>query len=261
MYKRQAETFPVLVSALSEDWDSSGISGFETLAQMGSYIAGKATLEAIELLNHDENIISVEFSPEAGEPELRDVIDATEASQVHIPPIDTKGDGVLIGIIDNGIDVLHETFRDARGKTRILAYWDQTDDTGPAPMINGKPLWGTVHRQLDIDRYILTGTLPHKLDRNLRHRGHGTHVSSIAAGAPCGNFSGGLAPEAKLICVRTSQTDQSIGYSVSHTGALQFLAHEADSRSAPMVVNMSQGMYAGAHDGTCLLYTSDAADD
>lgn len=43
-----------------------------------------------------------------------------------------KGDGVIIGIIDSGIDVFHGAFRNADGSSRILRLWDQTFDYAPA---------------------------------------------------------------------------------------------------------------------------------
>jgi subtilisin family serine protease len=43
------------------------------------------------------------------------------------------GDGVVVGIIDGGLDWLHQDFIDSAGNTRIKYFWDQTDPTGPAP--------------------------------------------------------------------------------------------------------------------------------
>jgi len=41
------------------------------------------------------------------------------------------GDKALVAIIDDGIDVLHEAFLDAAGRSRIIGIWDQTDTDGP----------------------------------------------------------------------------------------------------------------------------------
>ena len=97
--------------------------------------------------------------------------------------------------------------------------------------------------------------------------GHGTHVSSIAAGRKVGQFKGGIAPDAKLLVVIpnmvTSHADPpSLGYSNSHVDALSFLLAAAKTQSIgggrPIAINVSLGMNAGAHDG---LSTLEAAFD
>ena len=85
--------------------------------------------------------------------------------------------------------------------------------------------------------------------------GHGTHVTSIAAGRAVGKFAGGVAPEATIVVVIpklvTNAGDRrSIGYSISHVDALSYIAAQADSLTLPVAVNVSLGQNAGAHDGT-----------
>jgi endonuclease G len=157
-----------------------------------------------------------------------------------------------VGLIDLGIDVLHECFRDAQGKTRILAVWDQT-----VSHPGGGIPYGTLHTEADINGYIQTGTLQRGLTRDLR--GHGTHVASIAAGRAVGTFAGGMAPEAKIVAVIAKLSPGqpgdplSLGYSISHMSALQFIRDQAIKHNFPVVVNVSLGMNAGAHDGTSAL--------
>jgi len=43
------------------------------------------------------------------------------------------GLGIVIGIIDTGIDYSHPAFQNHDGTTRILSIWDQTDQTGKPP--------------------------------------------------------------------------------------------------------------------------------
>lgn len=42
------------------------------------------------------------------------------------PLLNVRGQGVLIGFLDTGIDYLREEFLKRRGRTRIAAVWDQT---------------------------------------------------------------------------------------------------------------------------------------
>jgi endonuclease G len=57
-----------------------------------------------------------------------------------------------------------------------------------------------------------------------------------------------VAPDAKLLIVVSGGSGPT-GYSQSHIEALAFIDAFATARTLPVVVNLSQGMNAGAHDG------------
>jgi hypothetical protein len=109
-----------------------------------------------------------------------------------------SGDSVIIGIIDLGLDWLHEDFIDSNGNTRIRYFWDQTDQTGPNPTYPSCSI-GTEFSYSTINGFIQTS------QPGRDYHGHGTHVSGIAAG---NNRSGGsqsfvgVAPEANIILVK-----------------------------------------------------------
>lgn len=81
-----------------------------------------------------------------------------------------KGENVVIGLIDSGIDITHEDFKNPNGTTRILFLWDQLDTQGPHPFGYD---YGTEWTSADINNGICDET------DNL---GHGTTVSGIACG-------------------------------------------------------------------------------
>jgi hypothetical protein len=58
-------------------------------------------------------------------PELDASLPETRANLVHTGPPGRRGAGVIVGIIDTGIDWRHECFRDGAGNTRVLRIWDQ----------------------------------------------------------------------------------------------------------------------------------------
>lgn len=46
------------------------------------------------------------------------------------PYLDLYGQGVMIGLVDTGVDFTHEAFINADGSSRIVALWDQTIQDG-----------------------------------------------------------------------------------------------------------------------------------
>jgi len=247
---------PMLIRLSDLSWEPTEIPDCHVTSRLGNIVACVGSLRTIEALENDSKVIGVEASRPGSGFDSSHSIPFIKADKIHQLP--EKGDQALIAIIDNGIDVLHEAFLDSQGQTRILAIWDQTDDvTGPNPKLPGATLsYGTEHTSAVINSYIQAGNVPARLGRNTD--GHGTHVASIAAGSPGTQFFGGVAPEAKIIVVkprlRVGPTDPySIGYSNSHIDALTYIKQFAQQQGLPVVVNVSQGMNAGAHDGTSAL--------
>lgn len=237
-------------------------AGFTIQSELGNVISGRGTHEALAALKQDSEVLSIEASRPAGTEETINSVPFVRGNRVHTALNAEKGDQALVAIIDGGIDILHEAFLDDNGSSRIVEIWDQRDSTGPAPNVVRPELmasYGTVHTSAQISQYIAKQSLPTPLQHQpVSGYKHGTHVTSIAAGRPVGTFGGGMAPSAKIVIVisklDTDPSDpRSIGYSASHVDALAYIRAVADDQSLPVVVNVSQGMNAGAHDGSSLL--------
>lgn len=274
----------VLVGLRRPGWDRE-IPGFTRGAVLGTIVTGMATKEAVRLLKKDPDVFSVEASRDGGTGACMNSIPFVKASLVHAATVPQKGRDVLIAIIDTGMDVLHTAFQDAAGQTRLVGVWDQLSSVGPTPDQAASAgitagaryaqTFGRYHSEADLNGYIAAGAVPVDLGRDytllsVSPQGHGTHVASIAAGSPfvsAGstnsvhdglNFPGGVAPEARLLFIRPQTTakagdPESIGYSGAHVAALEFIKETARALGMPVVVNVSLGMNAGAHDGTSLL--------
>jgi len=148
-------------------------------------------------------------------------------------PYGYDGTGVIIGIIDSGIDLTHPAFKSESGDTRVLYLWDQNDGTGTGPT-EIESTYGTEYTQSQID----AGTVSEE-----DTVGHGTHVAGTAGGRDS-SYSG-VAPKASFIIVGNSS------YSgTTEVDAAYYIFQKAAALGMPAVINISLGSNLGAHDGT-----------
>ncbi len=164
------------------------------------------------------------------------------------------GTDVIVLIVDTGIDWSLADFQES-GTSRILYLWDQTltvtgseqtpEDRDP---VNFAGLdYGVEYTRADINDEI-DGS-PAGFVREKDYNGHGTHVSGIAAGNGA-NSSGkyaGIASGADIVFVKPGDNSFPTSYLID---ALTYAKKIADTESKPVVVNMSLGSQANAHDGT-----------
>jgi subtilisin family serine protease len=267
-------TVPILLRLKNAEESWSPPEGMTIYTKTGAFYTGRATSEQLEALRNDDSVSSVSASRQAGFIEATDAARFVKGDLVQVAPLNERGDAALVGIIDVGIDVLHEAFlvdspaaTGGVGKTRILAVWDQHDQNGPSPHSIDPILYsedgfklGTLYTESDINDMIAgLRSIPTSLrDPEL----HGTFVASIAAGREVGiapsDFKGGMAPEAGICAVIPDMiaedgSPDSIGYSISHIAAVKFLKLTAIAREKPIAINISLGMNAGAHDGQSAL--------
>ncbi|MEH2077580.1 MAG: S8 family peptidase [Nostoc sp.] len=202
------------------DADLSHLSQYniEVNQNSGSVRTAFLPIESLDVLSEEDVIHRIKPSRKL---HLR-MDTAMEA--VKLPEFQKKskltGKGVIIGIIDSGIDPKHPAFAG-----RILHIWDQTLP-GPGVTEGG---YGAE----------FTGA---QLTISQDTAGHGTHVAGIAAGADT-NYSG-VAPEAELVIVRSDLQDAHIADGV------RYIFRVARELGRAAVVNLSVGGHADAHDGS-----------
>lgn len=252
------EMIPMLLHVVHPGWSiPEQIQGHATMTSgSGSIRVVNADATGLQRLIHDPEVLAIEWSKPSMTPETGASIPWVKGDVVHSLEhgLGEAGDKALIAVIDSGIDILHEAFTDANGNSRIVAIWNQRDRTGPSP--EGFE-YGTEHNHEQIESFRQN---PETISPNLQAsaaalNGHGTHVASIAAGRALGErgFAGGMAPEAQLVVVVPDSEGESVGYSVGHHDALKYIDRNATRLGLPVVVNLSQGQNAGAHDGKSLL--------
>lgn len=180
--------------------------------------------------------------------------------QARFPTL--TGKGVLIGLIDSGIDYSHPDFCNDDGTTRILALWDQTippETTSGSVSPQNYPL-GTLFTQETINQALQASSLQERytICPSQDISGHGTHIAGISAGngrASEGRYQG-VAPDADLLVVKLGIPGPNSFPSTSLLMmAVDFCVRESLSRNMPLALNLSFGNTYGSHSGSSLLET------
>lgn len=193
---------------------------------------------------------------------------------VQSQPLGLSGQGVLVAVIDSGVDITHADFRNLSGRTRIVALWDQTARNAPVPPPEGYYL-GALYGEEEINRYLETGSVIDNSSGvdNLSTSGariffdsapgsdlsgHGTSVLGIAAGngrQSNGQYQG-VAPQSQIIAVKLG-TPKADGFprTTELMQAVNFVIETAANMNMPVAINISFGNTYGAHNGTSLIET------
>lgn len=177
-------------------------------------------------------------------------------TQVQISPWNLSGQGVLVGIVDSGIDYRHPDFINEDGTTRIVRLWDQSVSGNPP---QGYAL-GAEFGPQEINQALEAPTRQegYQIVPSRDASGHGTSVAGIAAGngrASDGIYKG-VAPDSPILAVklgnpkkdsfpRTTELIQGVDYAVRQAIAL----------GMPLALNLSFGNNYGSHQGDTLLET------
>lgn len=160
--------------------------------------------------------------------------------------LNLSGKGVIIAVIDSGIDYYHDDFRNEDGSSRILLLWDQTLDR--------------VFTREEINSALALGSRAAALREvpSVDSSGHGTAVAGIAAGngrESNGRYRG-VAYESDLIVVKLGiQRPDGFPRTTELMRALNFVVKASVERLTPIAVNISFGNTYGSHDGTSLIET------
>lgn len=217
-------------------------------------------------------------------PKLYGLMDTTSfdasgiTATLNQPLLNVRGQGVLIGFLDTGIDYLREDFKASGGRTRIAAVWDQTiqsvnyeEDTGEAAgteqydreQVQGMVQYGTVYTREDINAALAAereGQNPYDIVPSRDENGHGTFLAGVAAASETADYIG-AAPEAEILMVKLkpakkylrdfyllperveaySETDMMMG--------VRFLQQYDIREKKPLVICVGLGTASGSRTG------------
>lgn len=162
--------------------------------------------------------------------------------QVSGRDLSLTGKGVLLAVLDSGIDITLPEFKKTDGSTRIRYLLDQT--------IGNREFSGE-----ELDEFLLSGernSLP-----GMDTSGHGTAVAGIAAASPVrreeGNYQG-VATEAELLIVKLGIPEaRSFPRTTEIMRGITWAIRKSLELGMPLVINLSFGNSYGAHDGASLI--------
>jgi len=253
------------------------LDGLASLGVSMEYLINSYAILTVpeQLVETVSNIEEIEYVEKPKRYYYQDIGPAADSCMTQVTLRDPflSGAGVLVAVLDSGIDYTRPEFQDSAGNTRILYLWDQTmrpeegnaKRQSPAGYVQGVEFSAEqINQALGAagpqERYML---LP-----SVDVSGHGTAVAGIAAGCyPAydrgiagggGGIPGsqyrGTAPAASLLVVklglpgeegfpRTTEIMRGVTYALQKSRELEM----------PLVINLSFGNTYGSHDGGSLL--------
>ncbi|MBP5687910.1 MAG: S8 family serine peptidase [Muribaculaceae bacterium] len=200
--------------------------GVIVMTKFDKFVTAKIPVDKIEEVGNLSDVIQIDVA-RLLQPQTDVASSMTNASKswegVNNGLCDNyTGQGVIVGVVDQGIHFKHTAFNDANGNTRVKRVY--------APGRSSS---------------VYTSNFP---DYDVTNGSHGTHTSTTAGGGAVtlnGTTYSGMAPESDLfLCGLNSLTSTNIANSLSR------IKDYATSTGQPCVVNISLGSQYGAHDGT-----------
>ncbi len=175
---------------------------------------------------------------------MDELTDEADITRVQEPPLDLRGNRVLIAVIDTGIDYNDEAFKYENGDSRIYSIWvqdaDYIDDSGSL-------CFGREYTQEEITAGNIDVT---------DEEGHGTVLAKTVLRA---------APEAELVVVKLKGASQyyrermgvdanAIAYESSDVMlGVDYVIDKARQARRPISILLALGTNEGGHDGQTFL--------
>ena len=180
-------------------------------------------------------------------------------AQVRRSTLDLYGNGVLVGMIDTGIDYEHPAFRYEDGSSKIYSLWDQTIEGDSEDTFLG---YGTEYTKEQIEE-ALKSDVPQQKVPSKDESGHGTFLAGLIAGNE-DNETGfsGIAPNAGLVVVKLRKAKDYLkeyycidpkyeAYAETDIMlAVHYIDHIAEQLQRPIVIFLGIGTNLASHLGT-----------
>ncbi|MBO5336787.1 MAG: S8 family serine peptidase [Lachnospiraceae bacterium] len=240
------------------------IAGYAILTVPENLVDAVADLEQIEYVEKPKRFFYEQVGP---------------ASDRCFPPVTMRapflsGEGVLLAVLDSGIDWTRQDFRKENGDTRIRYLWDQTlqqeepgssgasdevAEQGGSKLLRRPPEGFAIGVEFNEQQINAALAAPTEQERfsllpSRDVSGHGTAVAGIAAGFDEERGYIGAAPRAELLIVKLGVPGE-LGFprTTEIMRAVTYALIKANEMQMPLAINLSFGNNYGSHDGSSLL--------
>lgn len=252
-YEKQDRLWEVIVKYSGPESGLMG-DGIEVVPLLGGYAV--VTLPESEIDAYSDRV-QVEFieKPKRLYFQLLQAKGASCIRTVQGGADGLTGKGILIGVVDSGVDYFHPDFRNTDGSSRILRLWDQSIEGAPPQGY----ATGTQYTKEEIDEALALGEdQGRRLLPSVDYSGHGTSVLGIAAGngRASDGVNRGVAYESDLLVVKMGiPREDSFPRTTELIQGVDYLVRQSLAMGKPMVINLSFGNNYGSHRGDSLLET------
>lgn len=181
------------------------------------------------------------------------------------PYLNLNGRGVLIGIVDTGIDYLNEEFIKEDDTSRVVSIWDQAIENSSDTSVYMGQIYSNEQINNAIKAYRNKGD-PYKIVSSKDEIGHGTKVAGIIGGRGYNKEFQGIANDSDFVIVKLFESsnfrnrlkENGVPYTPVYNASeivsgLEYLRKIAVERRQPMVIYIGIGSTEGSHDGTNLI--------
>jgi len=199
-------------------------------------------------------------------PKLLGLLDTTSLEVMgvnkiqNVPSLALKGQGVLLGFVDTGIEYTNPLFKNADNTTRILSIWDQSIENKEASA--DIFYFGTEYSENKIN-LALKNEAPLSIVPSTDEIGHGTMLAGLAGGSSIAESDFvGVVPLSEYVIVKlkpaksnlkllTMISEDTICYQENDIMfGIQYLINVARQLGRPIAICIGLGTNQGSHDGS-----------
>lgn len=181
------------------------------------------------------------------------------------PYLNLTGRGVLIGMVDTGIDYLNEEFTREDGTSRVVSIWDQT-----IPDTKDQSVYiGVTYSNEQINNAInahKNNKDPYEIVPSKDDIGHGTKIAGIIGARGYNGRFQGIAHDSNFVIVKLFESinfknilrENGVEYTPVYNAAevlaaIEYLKNFSINAKQPIVIYIGVGTTEGSHDGNNLI--------